>query len=80
MNRFYRARYHTGLRSIFAMGDMCSYIPDSDADVVSTMNANKIYIEFHTSHPHIDKSLYNDTKNENTNHSINITNHIHSAF
>ena len=30
---FYPARYHNGLKSIFAMGDICSLIPDSDADI-----------------------------------------------
>ena len=30
---FYNARYHNGLKSIFAMGDIMSAIPDSDADV-----------------------------------------------
>jgi len=30
---FYPARYHPGLKSIFAMGDIPSLIPDSDADV-----------------------------------------------
>jgi digalactosyldiacylglycerol synthase len=31
--RFYPARYHPGLKSIFAMGDMCLLIPDEEADV-----------------------------------------------
>ena len=31
--RFYPARYHPGLGSIFAMGDMCSLLPDDEADV-----------------------------------------------
>jgi digalactosyldiacylglycerol synthase len=31
---FYNARFHPGLKSIFAMGDMLSLIPDEDADVV----------------------------------------------
>ena len=30
---WYPARYHDDLGSIFAMGDICSLIPDSDADV-----------------------------------------------
>jgi len=30
---FYSARYHSGLKSIFAMGDICSLIPDDMADV-----------------------------------------------
>jgi len=30
---FYPARYHSGLKSIFAMGDMSSLIDDADADV-----------------------------------------------
>eukprot|EP00816_Leptocylindrus_hargravesii_P002202 CAMPEP_0196820976 /NCGR_PEP_ID=MMETSP1362-20130617/77315_1 /TAXON_ID=163516 /ORGANISM="Leptocylindrus danicus, Strain CCMP1856" /LENGTH=647 /DNA_ID=CAMNT_0042200021 /DNA_START=40 /DNA_END=1983 /DNA_ORIENTATION=- len=30
---FYNSRYHSGLGSIFAMGDICSLIPDEDADV-----------------------------------------------
>ncbi len=30
---FYPARYHSGLKSIFAMGDMASLIPDSEADI-----------------------------------------------
>merc|ERR1740124_580311 len=30
---FYPARYHAGLKSIFAMGDIPSLIPDSEADV-----------------------------------------------
>ena len=30
---FYPARYHSGLKSIFAMGDIMSVIPDSDSDV-----------------------------------------------
>merc|ERR1719410_260662 len=30
---FYPARYHEGLRSIFAMGDICSLIPSAEADV-----------------------------------------------
>ena len=32
---FYPARYHSGLKSIFAMGDICNCIPNADADVVS---------------------------------------------
>ena len=31
---FYNARFHPGLKSIFAMGDMLSLIPDEEADVV----------------------------------------------
>jgi digalactosyldiacylglycerol synthase len=31
--RFYPARYHSGLKSIFAMGDMCALVPDSEADI-----------------------------------------------
>ena len=30
---FYPARYHSGLKSIFAMGDICYLIPDDEADV-----------------------------------------------
>ena len=30
---FYNSRYHSGLGSIFAMGDICSLIRDKDADV-----------------------------------------------
>jgi digalactosyldiacylglycerol synthase len=30
---FYPSRYHSGLKSIFAMGDIISVIPDEDADV-----------------------------------------------
>jgi len=30
---FYPGRYHAGLKSIFAMGDIISVIPDADADV-----------------------------------------------
>jgi hypothetical protein len=30
---FYSARYHSGLKSIFAMGDICSLIPDDMADL-----------------------------------------------
>lgn len=30
---FYPARYHSGLCSIFAMGDICALIPDQEADV-----------------------------------------------
>mmetsp|Transcript_10963 Transcript_10963/g.15448 ORF Transcript_10963/g.15448 Transcript_10963/m.15448 type:complete len:831 (+) Transcript_10963:293-2785(+) len=30
---FYPARYHSGLKSIFGMGDICSLIPDGEADV-----------------------------------------------
>ena len=31
---WYPARYHPGLHSVFAMGDLISLIPDEDADVV----------------------------------------------
>jgi len=30
---FYNARYHSGLKSIFAMGDICQLIPDAESDV-----------------------------------------------
>ena len=41
---FYPARYHSGLRSIFAMGDICSVIPDEEADIAVLEEAEHVRI------------------------------------
>ena len=39
---FYPARYHSGLRSIFAMGDICSLIPEEEADIAVLEEAEHV--------------------------------------
>ncbi len=43
--RFYPARYHLGMRSVFAMGDICSLIPNDEADVCILEEPEVWYIE-----------------------------------